>query len=88
VFIVPKEGNITAKYSIAIVEQGPSKADLQTRSNGSKLFEAGTSCGWGWARFATAEQLHSQSHGYLKGDRLVLRASVEVTRRDVQPMAE
>ena len=41
------------------------------------LLFTGASHGWGWRLFASHEELRARP-GYLAGDRLVLRANVEV----------
>ncbi len=82
VFLVAStQGNFTATCIVTVVDQGRAtgKADVQIQTT-AKVFTDGTS--WGWAKFMLAEQLHDQFYGYLKGDRLVLRASVEVTARN------
>ena len=83
VFISPNQGGFTANYSIAIVSQ---HEICECQWNKGQLFKEGK--GWGSYSFIKAERLHDQSNGFLRGDRLVLRATVEVTERGVQPMAQ
>lgn len=81
VYLSSKERGITANYSIALVKQGPgAQADLRLSGHAKFLDNA-----WGWAKFAAAATL--LSHTYRRGDRLLLRATVEVTQRHVQPAA-
>ena len=86
VFITSKDGGVTANMSVTIVDQGPLKQDKRLQSMQPRTYvAAGTT--WGWTKFIPVGKLRHPSKAYLRGDRLLLRATVEVTQRHVQPAA-
>ncbi|PRW33982.1 BTB POZ and MATH domain-containing 4-like [Chlorella sorokiniana] len=82
-FLIPRHGGFNARYAICVVDQGPAKEDLHRQTETPKAFRPTPGAGQGWAKVARAAQLYGQANGYLKGDRLVLRASVEVTGHSI-----
>lgn len=83
-YVVPKQGGFNAKWSIAVLGQNCTKHERNCSQVG--VFKA--DAGWGFTKFMRSQRLHAPASGFLSGDRLVLRATVEVTQRDVQPMAD
>lgn len=68
-----KQEGTRAKYGVSVVDQAAPGAYRVSLSNEPKLF----SSSWGWRKFLSHVGLRSRP-GYLAGDRLVLRATVEV----------
>lgn len=85
VSISPKQSGVTVSYSVEVVSR---QENYTRQSREPRLFCGAKSECWGFPKLITAEELRTQPSGYLRGDRLVLRATVEVTGRDVQPMAD
>lgn len=85
-FVTNQQGGVTANLSVTIVDQGPLKQDKRRQSTQPRTYvAAGTP--WGWTKFIPVDELRDPSKAYLRGDRLLLRATVEVTQRHVQPAA-
>lgn len=82
VFIIPQEANFTAKFTIGAASQNA----YHERISGKALLF--TKAGLGFPKFIAADQLRAEPNGYLQGDRLVLRVTVEVKGRDEEPMAD
>jgi len=58
-----------------VADQAGTSKDVVCRSGEGQQFAEGE--GWGWAKFMSLADLRNHP-GYLVGDRLVLRATVEV----------
>lgn len=76
VFLYCKQAGFHAKLSLTVIDEAATGTqDIDHCLKQPRLFDGST--GWGWPKVATHERLHSRP-GYLAGDRLVLRACVEV----------
>ena len=73
VFLASKAGGMKAKVTLTVVDQGA--AEPQHVAKITAVRNAGQA--WGFWKFLTHEALHARP-GYLAGDRLLLRATVEV----------
>ena len=74
-YLISKAGGVKARVTLTLMDQGAAEAQHCTETMPALQYTAGES--WGFSDFMSHYKLHAHP-GYLAGDRLVLRAMVEV----------